>query len=64
MKNEVKIFKKISNLPFGKKNRLLAHCFDPYKTIISFFLFKRDVSDNIRNTARGVAINGLPTKTT
>ena len=41
MKNGVKIFKKMSHLPFAKKkknkNRLLAHCFDfpNNKTIIS-----------------------------
>ena len=47
MKYGVKILQKILNtyhLP--KKKRLLAHCFDSSKTIISFlFRFKRDVLD-------------------
>ena len=39
MKNVVKIFKKnFKHLQFAQKNRLLAHCYDSSKTIISHLL--------------------------
>ena len=48
-----------------KKKKVLAHCFDSSKRIISHLLwFKRDVLENILTTTRGLAGNGLPAKTT
>ena len=53
IKNGVKIFKNISNPANRQKKRLLAHCFDFSKPIIShLFWFERDVLDNILTTAK------------
>ena len=47
-----------------KKKRLLVHCFDSSKTVIThLFWFKRDVLDNILTSARNLTENGLPPQT-
>ena len=53
----LKFFKKFQTPAIcQKKKRLLAHCFDSSKTIIShLFEFRWDFLDNILTTARGRA---------